>query len=156
MINRRRNFNTAGYIFCSQLEAIMDGEDHQHSPTPAGQIHGEAQSLPRIRFWVSSKVFQINTYDMTKVGWNELFISSLWVVCNYIYQEEFHNIFIHVFTKTSTLNRVRAFVVYVIHRYGASVLVTVNSSDVLVYNKRLFDVTLVIWPPQVPESPIVV
>ena len=38
----------------------------------------------------------------------------------------------------------RAFVVYVIHRYVASVLVAVNSCDVLADNKRLFDVTLAI------------
>ena len=41
-------------------------------------------------------------------------------------------------------NSVRAFVMYVIHRKVASVLVAVNSCDVLAYNKRLFDVTLVI------------
>ena len=35
-------------------------------------------------------------------------------------------------------------------------LVAVNSCDVLAYSKRLFDVTLVIGPPQAPESPIIV
>ena len=53
-------------------------------------------------------------------------------------------------------NRARAFVVYVIFRYVASVLVSANSCDVLAYNKRLFDVTLVIWPPQAPKSPTIV
>ena len=35
-------------------------------------------------------------------------------------------------------------------------LVAVNSCDASAYNKRLFDVTLVISPPQAPESPIIV
>ena len=35
-------------------------------------------------------------------------------------------------------------------------LVSDNSCDVLAYNKRLSDVTLMIWPPQALESLIIV
>ena len=41
-------------------------------------------------------------------------------------------------------NGARAFVVYVFFLKVAFVLVSANSCDVLAYNKRLFDVTLVI------------
>ena len=51
---------------------------------------------------------------------------------------------IHTTHESICVNRVRAFVVYVIHRQVASVLVAVNSCDVLAYIKRLFDVTLMI------------
>ena len=48
------------------------------------------------------------------------------------------------------------FRVYVINRWVASMLVAVNSCDVFAYNKWLFDVTLVIWPPQAQTSSVIV